>query len=747
MPSLPNAPRPRSNRRLCTMCERLLWAEGLSKSYDGDRVQFSNIDVSIARGAKIAILGANGSGKSTLLHVLAGHTTPDAGKVFLKRGVQMALVSQELPSEVIQQHIVIRAVLKLAAQHSSSRTVRTALAYANALTDVETPNVTDVEDELLKKLTDATLKMDEVSGAWEVHSYLNTVLQKLDLPPYARVQDLSGGQKRRIGIAAALVSRPELLLLDEVTNHLSIEGIEFLEDTLNDSGLTVLCISHDRYFIDAVCSTALWELDNGLHRYGPGYAEFLNAKASRVEVEKKQLIEMATAYRKELEWMRRQPKARSSKAKSREDEFHRLEHTLKEKRAQKKNTPNVHSLASATTRLGTDVLSFDNVTLRRGDTLILRDFSYEFQRGERIGICGGNGVGKSSILGAMLGQVPIESGTIRVGETVVFGHYDQNGIDIGASLSEGAVHILATKNKGRESELRLFDYVSELIGQFANTRGRSASAPAVAATAAARDGDDVEARLDSQIKALSYSVPVIPGRNKSSSKSQNPLACLSPTALLDHFGFARSQHHTFVAHLSGGETRRLQLMSLLLRNPNVLLLDEVSNDLDINTLTMLEDLLVSYSGVLVMVSHDRFMLDRLVDHLFIVEGDGRVSLVEGKFTDYLAAKKEAEQEAKRVTVAAAPSKPSRQANDEAINGSQTAKRKLTYKEKREFEQIEAQIARDQERHDELSHLLQEQATTTGYSDLAAWTSELAQLEETINKRTERWIELAEIAGY
>jgi ABC transport system ATP-binding/permease protein len=458
----------------------------------------------------------------------------------------------------------------------------------------------------------------------------------------------------------------------------------------------------------------IWELDGKLHRYGPGYAEFLMQKAARIEREKKEHENLLRTYKKELAWVRKQPRARGTKAKYRVEGFEALEAKLQIK----KEVNEVRSLKTAETRLGGNVISLKNVTLYRGDVLVVKDFTYEFQRGERVGICGGNGVGKSSLLRAILGQIPVQTGTVEVGDTVVFGHFDQNGLDL-------------------PGDRRVMEYIQEVLSL---AGGGNASKVSPSSQSSTAPGDAFETKINKEIEELSYSV-VVPTRPV---ENANPLVRMTPVGLLDQFGFSRSQQHSFINTLSGGERRRLQLLSLLLSNPNCMLLDECSNDIDIRTLSMLEDVLDEFTGVLVLVSHDRFMLDRLVNRLVILEGDGSVSIVEGRFTDYLAAKREEEQEAKRLNRVSKTSKYTEiPTATESVPPRKSAK--LSYKERKEYETLEDHIGSMEALHAELTLRLENEATSAGFSELAKMTAKLASLESDIDVKSERWMELAERA--
>jgi ABC transport system ATP-binding/permease protein len=474
--------------------------------------------------------------------------------------------------------------------------------------------------------------------------------------------------------------------------------------------MSVICISHDRYFVDTF-STEIWELDNGLHMYGPGYGEYLDSKAARLVKERKEFDTMSRIYKKELAWMRKQPRARGTKAQARIDKFEALEEKLMVTKA----STEIKGLQTSASRIGGKVVSMNSVTLRRGEKLILDKFSYEFEAGERVAIIGPNGAGKSSLIRAILGQIPIESGEIDVGETVNFGHFEQDGLDL-------------------PPDQRVMDYinqVSSLAGGGMHVGGGGAAAAGY------------EAQINATLDSLSFSAPLSSGKKEEVS----PLAKMPPSQLLEQFGFTREQQHSYISTLSGGQCRRLQLLSLLITNPNFMILDEPGNDLDIATLSMLENLLDEYTGTLVMISHDRFMLDRLVTHLIVVDGDGNVSHVLGKFTDYLELQREELLAAKKAERKLKSSIDG--ANDWApetpVTAAPNAPKKLTFKERKEYDKLEKEIAKAEARDAEISTLLADQAQSAGFEVLAEWTEEQSKLQAIIDNKGERWLALAERA--
>lgn len=725
--------------------ERLLWATNLAKSHDGSNSLFRDENITLQRGQKIGIVGSNGSGKTTLLHILSGLSTPDSGTVTTRKGTVSALVAQTIPTDLDGNLTVTTAVLRLASSHSPTPQIRATLRHAialNAVMDAERLSSTLSKAEQTKRLealAKAAAEMDACEGAWEVDSRVSSALSQLGLFPDGVLRNMSGGQKRRIGIAAALAAKPDILFLDEVTNHLSIDGLEFLESYLSDPSLTVVAISHDRAFLNAVCTTAIWELDSGeLYRHSAPYDAFIAEKDARLATDARRVYVMQKAFAKQLEWLRRQPKARSTKNRSRVNDVMKLEDELRTTLSRdKQRALSVQDLKVSSARLGGDVVTLNDVTVRRGDKLIVDGMNFTFEPGERVGLIGKNGVGKSSIMRVIVGIDGTEQGDVHVGETVVFGYFDQEGIDVTARLSEGSA---ATHGVQTIDQLRLIDYIGELLSRYGDV-GTVASSPQSSVSMSGvkqelRD-DEAYSRVAGELDRLSYSAS-IPARKQEATKSgSNPLRKMSPTGLLDHFGFSRDKQYSMLRNLSGGEKRRLQLLGLLLKNPNFLILDEVSNDLDINTLTLVEEVLDAYDGVLLLCSHDRFMLDRLVDRFIVMDGEGQVRFVQGKFSEFLEDEKEAKQKLKMESA-----KKSKALVEQEATKPKAA-RKLSFKERKEYETLEVEIEQLQQEYYTLCDRLSN-SQGTGFEQIQEWGERVAELEQLVDQKTERWMVLAEL---
>lgn len=692
----------------------------MSLSHDGDRQQFREVSITLQRGRKVGLVGPNGTGKSSLLKVLAGEIPPDEGTVTLRKGATLALVEQEphLPPDTL----VLDAVLDTAERVSSNAPdVLAVVEYNRALAAFEAAP----DDPTVAKRVERAAERMETLHAWDTDAFVKTAISRLGLGDTdesykRRVGDLSGGQRKRVALAAALTARADVVLCDEPTNHLSVEGIAWLEETLREPGLTVACVTHDRAFLDGVCDEIV-ELDRGkVHFHGPGYEAFLESKAARLSSAAKSAEVDRQRLKKELAWMRKQPKARGTKSRARVDSFFELQESV---RVASRVSNTVDGLKTTVSRMGDKVLTLDAATLTRGDVVVLDGVSYEFQKGEKVGVVGDNGVGKSSFLKALYGELPLDSGSISVGETVVFGHFDQDGLSLPA-------------------DVRVSDYVTDLaalsstggprVNFYSTSSSTGLELESVSASAGANTGGDAK------VRALQ---------------------------LLEQFGFERTQQYTYISRLSGGEKRRLQLLSLLLRNPNMLVLDEVSNDLDLDTLGLLEDFLAEYSGCLVVVSHDRYFMDKVVDHLLVFEGGGRVRRFEGTFTEYIDAKAAEENAAKKAvsesaalaaadravasTSSASPTAPRARvapSDSPTLSGVAVKPKRFSYKERKEYEALEGEIEALSARHAELSDMLATQGGSASFSDLEAWSTELDATTKEMDAKTERWVELEERAA-
>jgi ATP-binding cassette subfamily F protein uup len=626
-----------------------LSAENLTKSY-GDRFLFRNLTFGINRGDKVAIVGANGSGKTTLLSILAGTMPPDEGIVSHRKEITIGYLDQQ-PD--LNDALTVMEVV-LAGESAQLDAVR---AYELALTS-DNPN------DLERAMNDM-----EKLEAWDYEAQIRQILGELGIQNVdQQVGSLSGGQRKRVALARVLIQNPDLLILDEPTNHLDLEAIEYLENFLNTNNGTLLMVSHDRYFLDRVCNQ-IAELDGGqLFTYKGNYAYFLEKKDEREAAVASELSKDRNTFRRELEWMRRQPKARGTKAQYRIDAFE----DLKEKTSGKRNDGEL-DLNLRMTRLGSKILEVENLSKRFDDKVLLDHFSYTFKRLDRVGLIGKNGMGKTTLMNMLTGELRPDSGKISTGGTVKFGYYTQTELDL-------------------PENQRVIDVVQD-----------------VAEVMKMANGDTITA-----------------------------------TQLLSRFLFDRSKQYDFVAKLSGGEKRRLQLLLVLVQNPNFLILDEPTNDLDITTLNVLEDFLLSFGGCVLIVTHDRYFMDRLVDHVFVMEGEGKVRDYPGNYTDY---REWRDAQPKRV---AAPADNSRKEPVSAVSttksqsgapvASNATKKKLSFKEIKEYETLEKDIELLEQRKAEVVDLLN---TGGHHEQLTAWAREIEQIDQNIAQKSDRWLELAE----
>ncbi len=628
----------------------LLSAENLAKTY-GDRWLFKNLNVGLSQGEKVALVGQNGSGKTSLLDVLAGLQPPDEGTVARRREVRLGYLNQ---NPVFDESLSVMDTLFAL----DTPVVRAVKAYEAALAH---------HGEAALNLA---LEGMETHQAWDYEAQVKQILGKLGIAEsdFDRpVGMLSGGQRKRVALARVLLSEPELLILDEPTNHLDLDSIEWLENYLAGANLTLLLVTHDRYFLDRV-STEILELTDGrLYRHKGNYAKFLENKAERETIEAVEVDKARNLFRRELDWMRRQPKARGTKAQYRIDAFHEV----KEKAGQKK-TDAALELNVKMARQGSKILEIDHLSKAFGEKKAVADFSYTFRKKDRLGIIGPNGVGKTTFLNLMTGQLPPDSGTVVAGETTKFGYYRQEDFPF-------------------SPEQRVIDVVKDVAEVITLGTGETISA----------------------------------------------------SQFLQQFLFDPKKQYDVVGKLSGGERRRLQLMRVLLQSPNFLILDEPTNDLDISTLNVLEDFLDGFGGCLVLVSHDRYFMDRLVEHLFVFEGEGRIRDFPGNYTDYreisdqLPGASEQKKAPKLDPVAPASAVASRPTPTGA------AKRRLSFKEQREYESLEKEIAELEQKRAGLTEQLNSGADD--YQRINLWAKEIEEINHVLEEKELRWLELSEWA--
>lgn len=619
-----------------------LSAESISKSFN-EKLLFTNINFGISQGEKVALVGINGSGKSTLLKIINGEEKPDTGLVSFKKDIKVSSLGQ---NPVFNEEDTVMSSIF----NASNELLTTIRDYEYHLHHSAT------EERSQNLLPDLMEKMDSLQ-AWDYESQIQQILGKLGIYDLEKkIKHLSGGQKKRVALAKALIDKPDLLILDEPTNHLDLETIEWLEGFLANQQLTLLLVTHDRYFLEKVTNVIL-ELEGGsLFKYKGNYSYFLEKKAEREEREATEVEKAKNLMRKEQEWMRRQPKARGTKAKYRVDAFQ----DLKEK-ASKNLQKSEIELSVQAQRQGGKILEVEHVYKAYEDRKLIKDFSYVFKKGDRIGIIGPNGIGKSTFLNLLTQKIQPDTGKVDPGTTTKYGYYTQMELDF------------------KENQ-RVIDIVKE-IAEFVKM------------------GDGRE---------------------------------ISASQFLQHFQFPPQRQYDMVSKLSGGEKRRLQLLRVLIKNPNFLILDEPTNDLDIQTLNILEEFLQNFPGCLLLVSHDRYFMDQLVDHLFVFEGEGVIKDFPGNYTDYRFYKEEGEANKEKAPSISKP-KTSENKNQE--------KRKLSYNEKKEYEQLENEIAQIETQKEALVNKLN--SGSQDHEELAKWAKEIKELDKLIEEKSDRWLELGE----
>jgi ATP-binding cassette subfamily F protein uup len=624
----------------------LLSVENLTKSY-GEKTLFTDISFGIQQGQRIALVARNGSGKTTLLNILQGTDIADSGKVVFRNGISVAFLQQQTNFNL--NETVYNALFN--EQNESTAAIK---KYELAIEKHNENPCSETETEIQNCIQ----RIDNL-GIWDYESRIKQILTRLKITKINQpLKQLSGGQQKRVALAKVLIDEPQLLIMDEPTNHLDLEMIEWLENYFVRKNVSLLLVTHDRYFLDNVC-TDIIELDNAsLYFYKGNYAYFIEKKAERELNQQSELDRARNIYRRELEWIRKMPKARGTKSKSRVDAFYDLENKVSGTRKQDKL-----QLSVKMNRIGGKILELKKVYKSFNNQIILKGFDYTFKTGERIGIIGNNGTGKSTFLNLITGQQSADSGKINVGETVVYGYYSQQGM-------------LLNNDK----------------------------------------------RVIEVIKEIADFIPLADGTKVSASQ------------MLQMFQFKPDMQYTYVSKLSGGEKKRLYLLTVLMKNPNFLILDEPTNDLDLITLAVLEQFLLDFKGCLIVVSHDRYFMDKLVDRLFIFEGNGHIKIFEGTYSQYRDEHtKEQEPKVKPDNVKTELKTPT---------NANTTKIKISYKDKYEFELLEKEIPDLEKKKAALSKKLEE--VSNNHIELIKVSEELSILNAQLDEKILRWIELEEL---
>jgi len=616
--------------------------ENLTKTY-GIVTLFEDISFNINEGDKIAIVAKNGSGKTTLLNILIGKDFADSGMVIINKDIQVVLFDQEIHFESGQT--ITEFIMSL-----DSPPMQALRNYQKSLTSDDS-----------EFMEQAFIEMEN-QKAWGLENEMKQILSQLKITDLnAKMDNLSGGQIKRVALAKLLIEtrvehKHTLLIMDEPTNHLDVDMVEWLEQYLSKAMVTLLLVTHDRYFLDSVCDI-IWEIeDKKLYVHHGAYAQYLENKSIREENLNATIDKANNLYRKELEWMRRQPKARTTKSKSRIEAFYETEKT-----AQMDTRKQELELDFGMKRLGKKILELRNINKKFGDKIILDNFSYQFQRGEKVGIIGKNGIGKSTLLNIIQGLETYDSGEIEVGETIKFGYFSQKGLTY-------------------KEDQRVIDFMKDIAEYYPLANGKSISA----------------------------------------------------SQFLRMFLFNEQTQYTTISNLSGGERRRLYLISVLFQNPNFLIFDEPTNDLDLPTLTVLESFLAQFQGCLIIVSHDRYFMDKIVDHLLVFEGEGKIKDFIGSFTEY----RDQQTQNKNIKKSE-PAKPVEEKQTKNTN----SKRKLSFKEQKELENIEKEMPVLKEKQDEILEKLNNE---TDYSIISELSQKLEETTSQLEAYEMRWLELQEI---
>ena len=620
-----------------------LSAENIGRNL-GERWLFKNLTFGILQGEKVALIGSNGSGKSSLLDMLVGKIDVDAGEISIRKDIRTGYLDQnpDLPA--------------------GKTVLETIFASENALTIAikEYEIALNLHDD--KRLADAIEKVDSLK-AWDYEVKVKQILGKLGITDFDKlISNLSGGQQKRVALARVLIEEPDFLILDEPTNHLDLDTIEWLEGYLSSSNITLLLVTHDRYFLDKVCNRILELADNQIYKYTGNYNYYLEKKEAQEAVNAATQKNYRNLLRKELEWMRRQPKARGTKSQSRIDAFYDLKGKTIKKGPEEKL-----ELSMKMERMGSKIIEIQHVSKAFDTQKIISEFSYTFKRGDRIGIVGKNGMGKTTLLEIITEKVKPDMGRVVKGETIKIGYYSQEGLDF-------------------EDGQRVIDVVRE-IAEYVKMA----------------DGSE-----------------------------------LSISNFLTLFLFPPAMQYSFVHKLSGGEKRRLQLLKILVQNPNFLILDEPTNDLDISTLNVLEDFLISFGGCMLVVSHDRYFMDKMVEHLFVFEGNGYVRDFPGNYTDYRNWKEEQPiQNNNGDTDSSSTNKTTVASPVQKVE----SKRKLSFKEQKEYENLEKELEKLESNKTQLLDKMNSGIGT--HEELATWAKEFEKINEDIAEKEMRWLELSE----